>query len=130
MYRLGHTGIALLVLAPLSYVLLETHRPLLALVTALGVLAIEPLPDFDFKLPFLDHRGVSHSLLAAVCIGGILALCGWVVAGQVSTTLPSALSAISGAVTTGATALQSLTPSGASESITSYSGRSPAVSNR
>ncbi len=68
MYRLGHTGITLFVLAPLAYVLVEAHQPLLALITALGVLAIEPLPDLDFKFSFLDHRGVSHSLLAAVYI--------------------------------------------------------------
>ena len=117
MYRLGHTGIALLVLAPLAYVLLEAHRPLLAFVTVLGVLAIEPLPDLDFKFRFLDHRGVSHSLLAAVTIGGILALCGWVVVGQVSTALPSVFTTVSEAVRTAATSLQSLTPSGATGRI-------------
>jgi inner membrane protein len=76
MYRLGHTGIALLVLAPLSYGLLEAHRPFLPLIISLGVLGIEPLPDYDFKIPFLDHRGVSHSLFAAVSVGDLLSLCG------------------------------------------------------
>jgi membrane-bound metal-dependent hydrolase YbcI (DUF457 family) len=112
MYRLGHTGIALLVLAPLTYVLVEAHRPLLALVTVLGVVGVEPLPDSDFALPFLQHRGVSHSLLAAVSVGGILGLCGWVVAGPVSTALPPVFTAVSEAATTGATTLQSLTLSG------------------
>jgi membrane-bound metal-dependent hydrolase YbcI (DUF457 family) len=117
MYRLGHIGIALLVLAPLTYVLVEAHKPLLALVTALGVIGIEPLPDADFRVSFLDHRGVSHSLLAAVAVGGIIALCGWFIAGQVSTALASVFTAVSEAATTGATALQSLTPSGASGRI-------------
>jgi membrane-bound metal-dependent hydrolase YbcI (DUF457 family) len=108
MYRLGHTGIALLVLAPLSYGLLEAHKPLLALIIALGVLAVEPLPDFDFKLPFLNHRGSSHSLFAAVSIGGIIALCGWFVGAQVVTVLASVLSATSEVVTTVATSLESL----------------------
>ena len=117
MYRLGHTGIALLVLAPLTYGLIEAHKPLLVLITALGVLAIEPLPDLDFRLPILDHRGVSHSLLAAVCIGGFLALCGWVATGQVAPALASVFTTVSGAVTSAAASLQSLTPSGATGRI-------------
>ena len=118
MYRLGHIGIALLVLASLTYVLVEAHKPLLALVTALGVLGVEPLPDLDFRLPVLQHRGVSHSLLAAVCIGGFLALCGWFATGQVSPALASVFTTVSGAVTSGATMLQSATPSGATGRIT------------
>jgi membrane-bound metal-dependent hydrolase YbcI (DUF457 family) len=118
MYRLGHTGIALLVLAPLSYVLFEANKPLLAIVIAIGVLGIEPLPDADFKFSFLDHRATSHSLFAAVVVGGVIAFCGWVVAGQVSTTLPPVLAAASEAVTTAATTLQSLTASEATGRIT------------
>jgi membrane-bound metal-dependent hydrolase YbcI (DUF457 family) len=117
MYRLGHTGIALLVLAPLTYVLVEAHRPLLALVTALGVIGVEPLPDADFKVPFLRHRGVSHSLLAAVVVGGVIALCGWFVVGEVSTALASVVTAVSETVRTGATTLHSTTPSEASGRI-------------
>jgi hypothetical protein len=107
MYRLGHTGIALLVLAPLSYGLLEAHKPLLALIISLGVLAIEPLPDYDFKVWFLDHRGVSHSLFAAVAIGGFLALCGWFVGMQGVTALASVLGVTTEVVTTVATSLES-----------------------
>jgi membrane-bound metal-dependent hydrolase YbcI (DUF457 family) len=117
MYRLGHTGIALFVLAPLCYVLFEAHKPLLAIVIVLGVVGIEPLPDADFKLSFLRHRGVSHSLLAAVSVGGILAIGGWVLAEQVSTALPSLLTAISEVTRTGATTLQSFAPSGTSTRI-------------
>ena len=117
MYRLGHTGIALLVLAPLSYMLFEAHKPLLAIVITFGVIGVEPLPDADFKLPFLRHRGVSHSLLAAVSVGGILAVGGWVLAGQASAAHPSLFTAVSEAARTGATTLQSFAPSGASTRI-------------
>jgi membrane-bound metal-dependent hydrolase YbcI (DUF457 family) len=113
MYRLGHTGIALLVLAPLNYVLFEANKPLLAIVIAIGVLGIEPLPDVDFKVSFLDHRGTSHSLFAVVVVGAVIGFCGWVVAGQVSTVLPPAFAAASEAVTTVATTLQSVTSAGA-----------------
>jgi membrane-bound metal-dependent hydrolase YbcI (DUF457 family) len=113
MYRLGHTGIALLVLAPLNYVVFEANKPLFAIVIAIGVLGIEPLPDVDFKVSFLDHRGTSHSLFAAVVVGAVIGFCGWVVAGQVSTVLPPAFAAASEAVTTVATRLQSVTSAGA-----------------
>lgn len=110
MYRLGHTGIALLVLAPLSYELLEAHKPILALITGLGILGVERLPDYDFKLPFLSHRGVSHSLFAAVTIGGFLALCGWFVGMEAVTVLTSVLGVTTEVVTTVATWLDSLAP--------------------
>jgi membrane-bound metal-dependent hydrolase YbcI (DUF457 family) len=105
---------------PLSYGLLGAHRPLLALITGLGVLGIEPLPDFDFKVSFLSHRGVSHSLFAAVAIGGFLALCGWFVGAQVVTVLASVLSATSEVVTTVATSLESLAPPEATGSIVAW----------
>jgi membrane-bound metal-dependent hydrolase YbcI (DUF457 family) len=119
MYRLGHTGIALLVLAPLTCVLLEAHHPLLAVDTIFGVVGIEPLPDADFKFSFLDHRGTSHSLFAAVVIGGVIGFCGWLAAGQLSTVLPSLFTAISEAARTTASTLQSLLSSEASARIAS-----------
>lgn len=72
MYRRGHVGIVLLCLAPVLYALVRSGRPFLA-VLACGVLVIEPFPDYDHRVSFLEHRGVSHSLVAVVFVGG---LCG------------------------------------------------------
>jgi membrane-bound metal-dependent hydrolase YbcI (DUF457 family) len=113
MYRLGHTGIALLVLAPLSYVLLEAQKPILALVTGVAVVSIEPLPDSDFRVAFLDHRGVSHSLLAAVVVGGVIGLCGWFLTEPVCEFFAPVLTALSTVTTTAASALESLELTGA-----------------
>ena len=77
MYRHGHLGIALLILAPISYALIQTGQFALAGLLALGVFFIEPLPDNDHWIPGLSHRGVSHSLLTAGIIGLICAGCGW-----------------------------------------------------
>lgn len=82
MYRRGHTGITLLGLSPLLYVLLP-DRPFLALL-ALGVLVIEPLPDFDQRVTWLKHRKTSHSLLTAGVIGGVCACLGWMVGSYVT----------------------------------------------
>ena len=77
MYRHGHIGISLLILAPITYALIQTGQFALAGLLVLGVLFIEPLPDNDHWIPGLSHRGVSHSLLTAGTIGLICAGCGW-----------------------------------------------------
>ncbi|GAA0237071.1 metal-dependent hydrolase [Haladaptatus pallidirubidus] len=77
MYRHGHLGITLLILAPISYALVQNGQLALAGLLALGVLIIEPLPDNDHWIPGLSHRGVSHSLLTSGIIGLVCAGCGW-----------------------------------------------------
>jgi len=36
-------------------------------------LVVTVIPDFDLYVPWLTHRGVTHSLLAAVCFGVVVA---------------------------------------------------------
>lgn len=78
MYRRGHVGIVLLCLAPVLYALVRSGRPFLA-VLACGVLVIEPLPDYDHRVSFLEHRGVSHSLIAVAFVGGFCGALGGLV---------------------------------------------------
>ncbi|WP_147464870.1 metal-dependent hydrolase [Halococcus sp. IIIV-5B] len=79
MYRHGHIGIALLTYAPIAYGLLRLNHPALALLCGIGVLAVEPLPDRDHRIPWLSHRGVSHSVLAVFAVGAVMAGIGWAV---------------------------------------------------
>ena len=81
MNRQGHTGMTLLAFAPLAYLLASDGKLLLAGVFWLGIQAVEPLPDRDFKIPGLNHRGVSHSLLAVLVVGGVLGASGWLLGG-------------------------------------------------
>jgi inner membrane protein len=37
-------------------------------------LIVTLLPDIDVFLPWLTHRGISHSLMAAVCLGVVVAI--------------------------------------------------------
>jgi membrane-bound metal-dependent hydrolase YbcI (DUF457 family) len=76
MHRQGHSGIVFLALAAIDYILLSAGRPFLALV-AWGVIWIEPLPDLDLRTPLLTHRKMSHSLFAAVVVGGCCGGLGW-----------------------------------------------------
>ncbi|HET7322903.1 MAG TPA: metal-dependent hydrolase, partial [Halococcus sp.] len=41
-----------------------------------------PWPDQDFHLPGFTHRGVSHSLLAILVVGGVLGAVGWFFGGN------------------------------------------------
>jgi inner membrane protein len=78
MHRQGHSGIVLLALAAIDSILLSAGRPLLALL-AWSMFWIEPLPDRDQRIGWLEHRGTSHSLFAAGVIGGCCAGLGWLV---------------------------------------------------
>lgn len=81
MNRQGHTGMTLLAFAPLAYLLASDGKLLLAGVFWLGIQAIEPLPDRDFLIPGLNHRGVSHSLLSVFVVGIVLGGTGWLLGG-------------------------------------------------
>jgi inner membrane protein len=73
-YRTGHWGAALLVYAPVGYLLLRTD-PLLAFVGAGVVLWLATLPDVDQRLP-IRHRGPTHSLLFLALVAGVLGAVG------------------------------------------------------
>jgi membrane-bound metal-dependent hydrolase YbcI (DUF457 family) len=77
MNRKGHVGMTLLAFAPVVYLLASDGKLLLAVLGWLGIQAVEPLPDQDFHLPFLNHRGLSHSLVAVLVVGGVFGAGGW-----------------------------------------------------
>jgi len=80
-YRSGHYGVALLAYAPVLYALTAVGR-VVAAAAGLGiVLALTPLPDADHDVPLIDHRGVTHTLLFAIVVGGAVGGAAWLVAG-------------------------------------------------
>jgi membrane-bound metal-dependent hydrolase YbcI (DUF457 family) len=81
MHRRGHVGVAMLAYAPVGFVLLAERQLGLALLGLFGVLAVEPLPDNDMWIPFLDHRETSHSLFCALAVGGVIGTLGWLIGG-------------------------------------------------
>jgi len=74
MYPPGHVGLTALLFAPLiCWFRLRGRRA--AATECFGVaLALAVLPDVDKLLPGLVHRGVTHTLLAAVVAGVLVAL--------------------------------------------------------
>lgn len=78
MYRAGHYGVSLLVYAPVLAVLLAVDRTTVALVGALVMLGLATVPDYDQRIPFVRHRGSTHTLafawLVGITLGGFVLL--------------------------------------------------------
>lgn len=85
MYATGHYGAALLVYAPVGYVLLGVD-PLLAVAGGAGVLALATLPDTDQRIPLVPHRGPTHSLVFLVAVAAVLGWLGWQIGGGIGAT--------------------------------------------
>lgn len=77
MYEEGHVGVALLLLAPVAFV--GSYLGFLALVglATAGVVALCTLPDVDVRLPFVRHRGITHTFLAAGVVGAAVGTGAW-----------------------------------------------------
>ena len=67
---------AMLVYAPVGFVLLET-APLLAFLGGTVVLSLATLPDVDMRLPLVPHRGPTHSLLFLAAVAAVLGAAGF-----------------------------------------------------
>lgn len=85
MYRHGHYGVSLLVYAPIAYTLVQFGEPGFAVLGGVLTLALTPVPDYDHRLPFVTHRGVTHTILFAVLVGSVLAATGWLIGTAVDT---------------------------------------------
>lgn len=74
MYPLGHLGLTAGLFAPVVYWLRVTGRDRTARDCLTVGVVISLLPDADAVVPGLVHRGVTHTLLAAVLAGVVMAL--------------------------------------------------------
>lgn len=63
MNKTGHQGAALLLYAPVGLLLVTHVDPEVAGLAGAATLALAMLPDIDLKLPFVPHRGPTHTLL-------------------------------------------------------------------
>ena len=60
MYKTGHYGAALFVYAPVGFVLLSVD-PALAVLGGVGSAALSRLPDYDQRVPLVDHREIGRA---------------------------------------------------------------------
>lgn len=71
MYRLGHQGLNLALYAPVLGVAILLGEPEVGLVGGVVVFVTASLPDVDVKLPGVAHRGITHTVWAALAVGGV-----------------------------------------------------------
>lgn len=81
MYRYGHYGAALLAFAPLGFALTAAGAPGAALVVGAVTVGVTPLPDYDQRVPLLDHRGSTHTFGFALLVGLVVGVVGFALGG-------------------------------------------------
>lgn len=69
MYRNGHYGLNLILFAPVGGGLLVLRQPELSLLGWALALAFATTPDVDIRLPLVSHRGITHTVWAALLAG-------------------------------------------------------------
>lgn len=73
MQREGHLGVTLGCYAPIGALTFAIGFEDLALIGALGAAGLSMAPDVDMRIPFLTHRGPTHTIWFALLVGS---LCG------------------------------------------------------
>ncbi len=94
MYRDGHYGAALLAYAPVGFLVVALGYPTVALLAGGVALALAMVPDWDMRVPGIEHRGPTHTVGFALLVGVVVGAAGvvFVTAGDpaaVSTDLAS-----------------------------------------
>ena len=82
MYRAGHFGVALIVYAPVGTALLFAGRADLAILGEVAMLALAMVPDYDLRVPFVKHRGITHTVWFALLVGVVGGGAGWLLGGR------------------------------------------------
>jgi len=82
MHRRGHYGLALLVFSPLVFLLNVSHASGEALVGILIVAGVAPIPDIDQHLPFVSHRGITHTVWFIIVASTLATAVTWAAAVQ------------------------------------------------
>jgi len=73
MHQSGHYGAALIVYAPTAGVLVAFGLEQFAFIGGLITLGLAMAPDLDMRAPFVEHRGITHTVHFAFLVGVLLA---------------------------------------------------------
>ena len=86
MHREGHIGIGHLLYSPMAFVLALYEAWTLLALGLVGITFFSYAPDFDLQMPLVDHRGITHTYLAAGVAGFLSTLvAGWLAAEGIAT---------------------------------------------
>jgi len=117
MHRPGHYGASLAVYSPVGFVLTAFGASELAIVGGAVVVGGSMLPDLDQGVPFIQHRGPTHTIWFMLLVASVFAVTGFVVGvgstGLIAGALLASFGAVIGATMIGAHLLaDALTPMG------------------
>lgn len=116
MHQKGHIGVALLAVTPVVFAVTAAGYPTLAVGGAGVVAAGSMLPDVDMRVPFVKHRGPTHTVWFAAGVGGVCGIGGALLGsagGILETVALGAYGVLLGVVMVGAHVLaDALTPMG------------------
>lgn len=73
MYQVGHYGAALFAYAPAGAAVAIAGYEAAAIVGALVCVGLSTVPDLDYRVPLIEHRGPTHTVLFALLVGAGLA---------------------------------------------------------
>ncbi|ELZ48948.1 membrane-bound metal-dependent hydrolase [Halorubrum coriense DSM 10284] len=76
MYRNGHVGASLVVYAPFGFLVTALASVEVGGGGALGVASLAMVPDLDVRIPFVRHRGITHTVWFALLVGVAFGLVG------------------------------------------------------
>lgn len=71
MERSGHLGLALLFISPVTIIATILVSPVWGVFTTIIAISVFHIPDLDQKVPTIKHRGISHTIWAALALGSI-----------------------------------------------------------
>ena len=75
-YRNGHIGASLVVYAPFGFLVTALVSIEVGLVGAAGVASMAMVPDLDMRIPFVKHRGITHTVWFALLVGAAFGVVG------------------------------------------------------
>jgi inner membrane protein len=79
MHREGHLGMALAVYAPIGFIASLISGVDLALLGAVVTAGLAMLPDIDMRIPFVKHRGITHTIWFTLVVGLLVGMFGVVI---------------------------------------------------
>jgi len=117
MHRPGHYGASLAVYSPVGFVLTAFGASELAILGGAVVVGGAMLPDLDQRVPFIQHRGPTHTIWFMLLVASVFAVTGLIVGmsstGLIAGALLASFGALVGATMIGAHLLaDALTPMG------------------
>jgi inner membrane protein len=86
-HREGHLGVNLAVYAPVAFVLVALDLLRLAFIGGGVMVALAMLPDYDQQIPFVKHRGITHTVWFALVVGAVIGVVGFLVGDSVGASL-------------------------------------------